>query len=123
MAVAGHSFGGGTSLGLVLREAESRSLASCGKSAAERNTSVRGAILFDGWMFPLKGSEGPAFDRVIPPQRFDASVPVLFINAEMWHGSEPYFMCVVISSFARSFVLCCLVVDHSCGEVVWPGAG
>jgi hypothetical protein len=70
-------------------------------------------------MFPLKGSEGPAFDRVIPPQRFDASVPVLFINAEMWHGSEPYFMCVVISSFA----LCCLVVDHSCGEVVWPGAG
>ncbi|ELR25148.1 Platelet-activating factor acetylhydrolase, plasma/intracellular isoform II protein [Acanthamoeba castellanii str. Neff] len=92
VAVAGHSFGGGTSLGLVLREAESRSLASCGKSAAERNTSVRGAILFDGWMFPLKGSEGPAFDRVIPPQRFDASVPVLFINAEMWHGSEPYFM-------------------------------
>jgi pimeloyl-ACP methyl ester carboxylesterase len=86
VTVAGHSFGGGTSLGLVLRQAEAR---------AERNR-VRAAILFDGWMFPLEGSEGPAFDRVIPAERFDASVPVLFINAEMWQGSESYFMYVAL---------------------------
>lgn len=103
IAVAGHSFGGGTSLGLALRQAEQR---------AERGISndlpqVKAAILFDGWMYPLRGSEGPAFDKTIAASTFDSSVPTLFINAEMWKGSENYFRYSLPPICSSPFFLTC----------------
>lgn len=102
MVVVGHSFGGATCLEFVLKEAAARVQSD---SSANKDWRVRSAVVLDGWMYPLEGSDGPSFDRTIPPDVFQASAPVLFIKAEKWVGDMSYFRQHPHSSCFRFFFL------------------
>jgi len=101
VVVVGHSFGGATCLEFVLKEAAARVQSD---SSANKDWRVRSAVVLDGWMYPLEGSDGPSFDRTIPPDVFQASAPVLFIKAEKWVGDMSYFR----SNIMRMEQLCSL---------------